>query len=187
MVDVANLMANCAEKTYASYYYFHEGFDLRQALTAAKTKEELANVYAYASVQKVGKNLDWLKEIYANAPNSRILDFLLLREINKIEDWVYTPYYTNWLPAIEQMGSYWNDDLESKINTLTLRARSEKDRLYAAEVLNFLHTVDFSNVKNPDIVERGGNSIAVHHKKLFGLHRQNQSVSKAISQRKNHK
>ncbi|WP_309641727.1 hypothetical protein [Flavobacterium sp.] len=148
MIDVANLMANCPEKTYASYYYFHEGFNLPLALTAAKSKEEIANVYAFASVQKVGKNLDYLKAIYANDPNSRILDFLLLREINKIEDWVYTPYYTNYLPSVEQLGYYWNDDLQSKINTITLRARSEKDRIYAQEVLTFLNSVDFSKVKN---------------------------------------
>ncbi len=148
MMDVANLMANCPEKTYAAYFYFHEGFNLPLALTAAKSKEEIANVYAYASVQKVTKNLDYLKIIYANDPNSRILDFLLLREINKIEDWVYTPYYTNYLPSIEQYDYYWSNNSEDKLTTLTLRARSEKDRLYAQEVLDFLNTVDLSKVKN---------------------------------------
>lgn len=148
MIDVANLMANCPEKTYASYFYFHEGFDLKLALTAAKNKEEIANVYAFASVQRVDKNLDYLKEIYANDPNSRILDFLLLREINKIEDWVYTPYYTNYLPSTDQAGYYWNENSKERITTATLRARSEKDRLYAQEVLDFLNRIDFSKVNN---------------------------------------
>ena len=31
MLNAANLMANCPEKTYASYYYFHEGFKISEA------------------------------------------------------------------------------------------------------------------------------------------------------------
>lgn len=149
MVDAANIMANCPEKTYACYYYFHDSFNLELALKAATNPQEIANIYAYASMQKVDKNLDNLKEIYNNNPNSRILDFLLLREINKIEDWVYTTYYTNYLPSTEAWGYYWNDDEnKDKVTTLTLRARSEKDRLYAQEVLTFLNSVDLSKVQN---------------------------------------
>lgn len=150
MVDVANLMANCPEKTYASYYYFHEDFKISEALKQAKNKEEIANVYAYASVQKVDENLDFLKEIYKNDPKSEILGFLLLREINKIEDWVYTPYYSNYSPSTQF--DYWSDD-NDKITTEILRNRSEKDRLYAQEVLEFVQSIDLSAIQNPLIWE----------------------------------
>ncbi|MBX9807636.1 MAG: hypothetical protein K2X95_07530 [Flavobacteriaceae bacterium] len=143
MIDVANLMANCSEKTYASYYYFHEGFKISDALAQAENKTEIANVYAYASIQKVDKNLEYLKEIYKNNPKSEILGFLLLREINKIEDWVYTPYYTNYSPSLE---FDWSG--EDKITTETLRNRSEKDRLYALEVLEFIQSIDLKSVQN---------------------------------------
>lgn len=149
MVDVANLMAYCPEKNHASYFYFHNDFDVHIALKAAKNKNEIANIYAYASMQKVTQNLDYLKEIYDNNPNSRILNFLILREINKIEDWVYTPYYTNYLPSVDQQGYFWSDDVtRDKITTETLRARSEKDRLYAQKMLSFLQSVDYSKVSD---------------------------------------
>jgi len=73
---------------------------------------------------------------------------LLLREINKIEDWVYTPYYTNYSPSIEETGYYSEEDDESKITTETLRKRSENDRMYALEVLNFINQCDLSKVNN---------------------------------------
>lgn len=147
MVDIANIMANCPEKTFPAYFYFHQDFNLKTALKLTKNKDEIANIYAYASIQKVDKNLDYLKEIYNNKPNSRILDFLILREINKIEDWVYTPYYSNYLPSIEA-SEYYSIEQFDKVTTLTLRARSEKDRLYAQEMLDFVNSIDFNKVKN---------------------------------------
>jgi hypothetical protein len=50
--DVADVMVHSVEKRDASYYYFHEKFDLDEALAAAANDEERANVYTYASVQK---------------------------------------------------------------------------------------------------------------------------------------
>jgi hypothetical protein len=51
-VNIANIMAYSSEKKYASYYYFHSQFNLKNALSEAKTPNEIANIYAYASVQR---------------------------------------------------------------------------------------------------------------------------------------
>jgi hypothetical protein len=150
-VDIANIMAYSSEKRYACYYYFHDKFNLQNALTYAKTKQEIANVYVYASVQRLEPNLDYLKIIHENSPKSRILDFLLLREINKLEDWIYTPYYTNYLPSIEFATYWWNESPETIYSTQKLRERSEKDRLYSQQVLEFVNTVDVSKVDNPSL------------------------------------
>ena len=147
--SIANVMAYSPEKKYAAYYYFHDKFNLINALKNAKSKEEIANIYAYASVQKTKPNLDYLISIYDNSKKSRILDFLLLREINKLEDWIYTPYYTNYLPSIE-FSTYWYKDGISE-TTNTLRKRSEKDRLYAQKVLNFVNSVDLSTIKDKSL------------------------------------
>lgn len=141
MMDAANLMANCPEKFYASYYFHHDNFKLEEALSFAKTKTEIANLYAYASVQRLDRNLDYLKKIHKNQPNSKILSFLLLREINKLEDWIYTPYYTNYNPST----NFWKENT----TTQTLRMRSENDRLYAKEVLQFLQSIDLNKTENP--------------------------------------
>lgn len=143
MNGVAALLEHSPEKFYASFYYFKNEFNLSQALKFAKTKEDIANLYGFASVQKVDRNLNCLKEMYKNNPKSKLLGFLLLREINKIEDWVYTPYYTNYMPSVVQTDNYWLGS-EDKATTLTLRARSENDRLYAKEVLDFIQSVSIS-------------------------------------------
>ncbi len=150
MINAANLMANCPEKAYASYYYFHQNFKIKEALQQTTNKIEIANVYAYASIQKVDKNIEYLKEIYKNNPKSEILGFLLLREMNKIEDWVYTPYYSNYSPSTQN--NFWN---ESYIETTTeiLRNRSENERLYALEVLDFIESVDLETTHNPIVWE----------------------------------
>jgi hypothetical protein len=147
-VNIANIMAYSSEKKYASYYYFHSQFNLKNALSEAKTPNEIANIYAYASVQRLAPNLDYLKEIYKNSSQSRILDFLLLREINKIEDWVYTPYYTNFIPSVDYANYWWNDKTAQIQSTQTLRAASEKDRLYAKQVLDFIESIDYSKIKD---------------------------------------
>lgn len=146
--DVADIFANSLEKAFASQFYFSSKFNLDKALKFAKTQSEIANLYAYASARIVNKNLSNLKVIYQNKPNFKTLDFLLVREINKLEDWIYTPFYTNYSPSIEE-GSYYSESGESKITTHTLRERSAKDRLYAQEVLDFVSTVDFKKVDNP--------------------------------------
>lgn len=144
---VAALLENSPEKFYASYYFFKDEFDLQTALKFAKTKEDIANLYGYAAIQKADKSLSYLKEIHKNIPQSKLLSFLLLREINKIEDWVYTPYYTNYLPSVQSISGYWNDS-EDKTTTNTLRLRSESDRLYAKEVLSFIQSVSKENLND---------------------------------------
>ena len=147
-LNVANLFAYSQEKALAVYHYFHENYSVKDALASAKSKSDIANIYIYASAQKVDKNLDYLKLIYDNDSNSKMLDFLLLREINKLEDWIYTPYYSNYLPSILEQNYYWNNT-QDKITTEVLRERSEKDRLYAKEMLDFINKTDFSKVNNP--------------------------------------
>lgn len=146
--DVADIFANSQEKAFASQFYFSGKFNLEKALTFAKSPNQVANLYAYASPRMLSKNLNYLKIIYKNKPKFNTLDFLLLREINKLEDWIYTPYYTNYSPSVEQ-SDYYSESADSKITTQTLRERSAKDRLYAKEVLDFVSAVDFNKVANP--------------------------------------
>jgi hypothetical protein len=146
--EVADIFVNCPEKTFASQFFFVQKFNLQKALAFAKTPDQVANLYAYASPRVVDKNLEKLKVIYQNKPQFKALDFLLLREINKIEDWVYTPFYTNYSPSIEEQ-DYYSETDASRATTETLRDRSAKDRLYAKEVLDFVSNADFHKVDNP--------------------------------------
>lgn len=180
MNDVAGLLEHSPEKYYASFYYFKNEFNLSEALKFAHTKEDIANLYGYASIQKVDRNLAYLKEMYRNNPKSKLLGFLLLREINKIEDWVYTPYYTNYMPSVIQTNAYWAGS-EDKATTLTLRARSENDRLYAKEVLDFIQTISISNTHDVSLWK------ASEIQLLFITRKYDECLSKINQFERNHK
>lgn len=144
-LDIANVFEHSEDKRYASFYYFRDKFNLNEALQLAKNSYEKASVYAFVSIQKVDRNLKNLKGVYQNNPGSKSLEALLLREINKLEDWIYTPYYTNYLPST--VYTFWNDSQKETMNTL--KNRSENDRLYAKEVLDFVENVNFEKTNNP--------------------------------------
>lgn len=147
-LDIAEVMTNSPEKRNATYYYFRKKFSLSEALAIAKTNQEKSSAYGYVCMQKLDRSLDYLKQMYFLQSYSEQLDFLLLREINKLEDWIYTPYFTNYLPSIDYVNTWWTESGVSE-STHSLRLRSEKDRLYAKELLEFVNTVDLRKVKDP--------------------------------------
>ena len=74
-----------------------------------------------------------IKKIYATEPDYKNLSFLLLREINKIEDWLVTTKLTDF-PQPSWYDSYswmFNDDQYKMINY-------KSDKTYANEFYNFL-------------------------------------------------
>lgn len=146
-LDIAEVMANSPEKRNAAYYYFRGTFSLDEALRTAKTPSQKAAAYGYASMQKLDQNIVYLKKMYSLQSYSEQLDFLLLREINKLEDWIYTPYYTNYLPSIDYVNTWWTGETAESTNSL--RLRSKKDRLYAKELLEFVNAANLSKVKDP--------------------------------------
>jgi hypothetical protein len=143
--EIAEVFANCKDKAYATQLYFSYDFDINEAIKFAQNEADTANIYAYKATRNIGKALDDLKQIYWHKKKCRILDFLLLREINKIEDWVYTPYYTYYEPSIVSP-QYNNPYIISTESSLL--ERSAKDRLYAKEVLDFINKTDGSKVDN---------------------------------------
>lgn len=147
-VYFANVFAKCPEKRFVSWQYFNSKIPEQNVLNYAKTDAEKANILLVYGIYNSGKNLDNLKQIYVHNPNAEGLGFLLSREINKLEDWIYTPYYTLFDSSIVLSGYAMKDDSESESVQQVLK-RSEFDREYAAEMLEFINSVDFSKVNNP--------------------------------------
>jgi hypothetical protein len=143
--DLAQVFANAADKRFACHQYYDSKVSIEQTLQFAQTKTERANVYLLYGIEKPDKSLAYLKKIYALNPNSDGLSFLLLREINKIEDYVFTPYYTLFQPSISY--DYWGDNGDT--STRQTLNRAERDRLYAGEVLQFVNSVNLKRVENP--------------------------------------
>ncbi|NOS91931.1 MAG: hypothetical protein HOP30_08415, partial [Cyclobacteriaceae bacterium] len=71
------------------------------------------------------------------------LSFLLLREINKVEDFVLTPSYTLFQPSLSY--DSWSAEGKDSSALQTLH-RAEHDRIYAKEVLRFINTINLNKV-----------------------------------------
>lgn len=69
---------------------------LSATLPFAKNNQEKATILMLNAIRNPGKALAEIKQIQNLYPGWEGVDFLVLREINKIEDWVLTPYYTNF-------------------------------------------------------------------------------------------
>jgi hypothetical protein len=73
------------------------------------------------------------------------LSFLLLREVNKLEDWIFTPYYSNFEPS-----NYSWEENNPYDSYGTSQIRIANDRVYAAQVLSFVNQVDLGQVSDPN-------------------------------------
>lgn len=142
----AQVFANAPNKRFAVFYDFNNQIDINTIVKFATTDEERANVYALASIRKYDKTLDYIQKVYQYNPSNEMLPFLLLREVNKIEDWILTPYFTYFEPSISA-DQFFGDD-ENHINEpITLRIK--KDRKYALRVYNFIASASLQKVYKP--------------------------------------
>lgn len=148
-VYFAKVFEECPEKRFVSWQFFESKIPQKKVLELAKSNEEKSQVLTLYGVSNPGKNLNNLKQIYSYNSYSEGVSFLLAREINKLEDWIFTPYYTLFDSSISYENDFINDDFESKSVAKVLK-RSEFDRNYAAEVLRFINSVDVTKVENPE-------------------------------------
>lgn len=150
--ELAQVFAHAADKRFACHQHYRKSVPVEQALQYAKTNEEKANVYLLAAIEKYDKALPYLEKIYQLNPACDGLAFLVLREINKIEDYVMTPYYTLFQPSLSY--DYWSEQGDDVSIEQTLN-RAEADRKYAGEVLAFISSVNLKKVNNPFMWETG--------------------------------
>ncbi|HOY12647.1 MAG TPA: hypothetical protein PLY70_05880 [Saprospiraceae bacterium] len=143
--ELAQVFANAVDKRFACHQHFNSKVPVEQTLKFAKSPVEKANVYLLHGIEKPDKALLYLQNIYKIYPSLDGLSFLLLREINKIEDYVLTPYYTLFQPSVTS--DYWVGKIDN--STQQTLNRSERDRLYAKEVLDFVNSIDLLKVENP--------------------------------------
>jgi hypothetical protein len=140
--DAAQVFAFAPDKRKAIFYRYNKHIPVEKTLRFAKTSEEKQAVWMLDGFRKTGKTLDNLKKLYALKTNDSGLSFLLLREINKLEDWIYTPYYTNFNPSLEPW-EYGMKDYPAQ--------RIEEDRKYAKDLLGFVKAADLRKIENPQL------------------------------------
>jgi len=127
---------HCASKKMRCYMAFNNEKSMLDAtLNLAKTSEEKAAVYALSAFKSPGKALDLIIKIYSLNKQSPHLAALIMREINKLEDWIITPELTDNSPtAYHSSYPYSFDD------TYTEARKTNKinDLAYLQSLVSFL-------------------------------------------------
>ncbi|XZF14136.1 hypothetical protein ACTHGU_20350 [Chitinophagaceae bacterium MMS25-I14] len=142
----ARVFANAPDKRFEIYQQYNKSVPLAAVLRYAKNSRERAEIYAMNAFKNPGKALSDLEQVYRLAPHSRMFSVLLQRETDKLEDWIYTPYYTNFLPSLEDESYefFRKDDAP-----YLLARRVAKDRAYAGKLLQFMERVNIPRTENP--------------------------------------
>ncbi|KGO78868.1 hypothetical protein Q763_16425 [Flavobacterium beibuense F44-8] len=130
----AQVFANAPDKSFAVYRSFDKNLPIDEILHFAQNDKEKANIYVLAAIRKPGRALDYIKKAYKLDPNSEVMELLMLREVNKLEDWIHTPYYTLFTPTVTTES--YPDSTEE-----VMMKRVEEDRQYAREVLSFVKSM----------------------------------------------
>lgn len=119
--------------------YFNSG-NTDSVMLFAKNEHERTVAKAMKVFNYKGKALRDIQHIYNAEPDYKELSFLLLREVNKIEDMLVTGKVTEFLPV--SYSSYeWEPGFNQKIY--------KEDRAYAASVYDFIVKV-INEKKNKD-------------------------------------
>jgi len=162
---VSQVFAFAPDKRFALNDEYEQEFPVKQTLKHASNDKEKEAVWLLDGIENPGKAIINLQNIYALNPASEAFSFLLIREINKLEDWIYTPYYSNFEPSVahssREIGITENENgetVETKDATpedaySKLQKRIETDRLYAKELLNLLNSTNKTKVENLKLIE----------------------------------
>lgn len=131
----AQVFAHTPDRRFVVRSNYDRDIPIEETLKYAKTSEEAANVWLLHGVRITGKGLPYIQGMYKNNPDALGLRFLMVREINKMEDWILTPQYSLFEPTTRP--DYWENN-----NARRILNRVAEDRKYAREVYNFIKGVD---------------------------------------------
>jgi hypothetical protein len=142
---LAQVFANASDKRMVANNGYDNKLSLDSTLHFATTNNEKAAVWLMAGINNPGRAISAIENMYTLQPNAKGVSFLLLREINKLEDWIYTPYYTYFTPSVELTPTVYPDADPSK----TSLKRVDSDRVYATHLLEFINLVNINKTSDP--------------------------------------
>lgn len=123
----------CEEKKYVCMQWFNKKPSIiEKTLALAKNDHERSVILSMSTLRNPGKALPKLKEIYNYHPSDNYFGVLVMREINKVEDWIFTPMLTEYGPSV-QIGEGWYENFEQ-----TKKINAKTDKAYSKELKQFL-------------------------------------------------
>ncbi|WP_284652271.1 hypothetical protein [Flavobacterium terrisoli] len=139
----AQVFARGTDNKFDIKWYFNKNIPIDNVLKFARNDEEKANIHVLYSFRRIDQNLENIIKVHQYDAKNPGLSFLLLREINKLEDWILTPTYTMYLPTLRE--DYWENSNGERILN-----RVEVDRLYASKLLQFVNSVNINIVDDKE-------------------------------------
>jgi len=107
---LSKVFATCEEKSFAVLQHYNWKLT-QETLALAQNDEERSVILSIESFRNPAPDLKTIEEVYKLSPNSINLSFLIGREVNKLEDWIFTPQYTNdGSPSVTFSGTDWYGD-----------------------------------------------------------------------------
>lgn len=104
---LSKVFATCEEKSFAVLQHYNWKLT-QETLALAQNDEERSVILSIESFRNPAPDLKTIEEVYKLSPNSINFSFLIGREINKLEDWIFTPQYTNdGSPSVLFEGTDW--------------------------------------------------------------------------------
>ncbi len=137
----AQVFANSQGKRHPVFKDFNLKIEEKEVLKYAKNNKEKANVYAIRAIKKHAKSLKDIQEVKKLDSNNKILPFLVLREVNKLEDWILTPYFSLFNPSLRKT----TKEEEDNFSYQAIQERIKKDRKYAKELLTFIEALPIAS------------------------------------------
>ncbi|MFT5998931.1 MAG: hypothetical protein ACI81P_001387 [Neolewinella sp.] len=141
VVEMANAFRMVPEKALAVYNRTDRIIDPAMYLSATRNDAERSNLYALAALKRKGKALDLLHKAYMLDPTNPVLDLLVVREFNKVEDWLMTYQLTHQGPALPSGWPGYESDYDTyEAKKAAMRkANYGKDRAYLKKLRTFIH------------------------------------------------
>ena len=138
----------CDEKKVAVMQYFNtKPGVISSTLKLTKTDYEKGVIQSMLLLNYPAPALFKLREMQKFLLKSKYFAPLIMREINKLEDWIYTPMYTEYGPAIDLKDSLYRWDNYDLVRDKNLKT----DLAYLAEFKSFLlHCLPFADGENED-------------------------------------
>jgi hypothetical protein len=136
--ESALIFSNAPDKRFMIAFQYDKSIPLAKTVAFAKNARERAAIYLLNGIKNYGHGLTEIQSLYKCDPHNEGLSFLLLREVNKLEDWILTPYYTNYPPSLFE-----------EMSRPAMNRRILRDKAYLNDVLSFLNEIDLDKVKNP--------------------------------------
>ena len=133
---LSKVFVSCEEKSFAVLQHYNWKLTA-ETLALAQNDEERSVILAIEGLRNPAPGLKTIQEIYEWSPNSLYLSFLIGREVNKLEDWIFTPQYTNdGTPSVVFDSTVWYENY-----TKAKEENFRKDILYLRELEYYLISI----------------------------------------------